>query len=291
MGKLARTLLLAVMVATTLVAVPSGASAATQIGQTQASETPCPTPATLLQQSTGAPPAYTVPAGGGVITSWSTAAALGGATIKLGVFRNVSGNTWATVGSSSLQTVVAASINTFPTQVPAQAGDVIGLILFTGGPNCFFGGGNPGDIANVNPAVHDTGTSFDYTNPSPPGTRLNVSAQLEPDCDADGLGDETQDTDLSSCSCKGKPATVSGTSGADKLSGTPGADVIAASGGNDKVSGLAGNDTICGGSGRDTLNGGKGNDTLYGEAGRDTLKGGPGKDKLKGGAGKDKQIQ
>jgi RTX calcium-binding nonapeptide repeat (4 copies) len=92
-------------------------------------------------------------------------------------------------------------------------------------------------------------------------------------------------------SCGGKPITISGTNGADKLSGTPGTDVIAALGGNDKVSGLAGNDTICGGAGKDTLKGGKGNDKLLGEAGKDTLKGGPGKDKLKGGAGKDKQVQ
>ena len=92
-------------------------------------------------------------------------------------------------------------------------------------------------------------------------------------------------------SCNGKPATIVGTDGADKLSGTPAADVIVALGGNDKVSGLAGNDTICGGAGKDTLKGGKGNDKLFGEAGKDTLKGGPGNDKLKGGAGKDKQIQ
>jgi Ca2+-binding RTX toxin-like protein len=91
--------------------------------------------------------------------------------------------------------------------------------------------------------------------------------------------------------CKGKPATIVGTEGNDKLSGTAAADVIAALGGSDKVSGAAGNDRICGGTGKDALTGGKGNDKLYGEAGKDTLKGGPGNDKLKGGAGKDKQVQ
>ena len=91
--------------------------------------------------------------------------------------------------------------------------------------------------------------------------------------------------------CGGRPITMSGTNGADKLSGTPGADVIAGQRGNDVIKGLACKDVICGGSGRDTLNGGKGKDLLRGEAGKDTLKGGPGKDKLKGGPGKDKQIQ
>jgi Ca2+-binding RTX toxin-like protein len=112
-----------------------------------------------------------------------------------------------------------------------------------------------------------------------------------------------------SASCNGKPATIVGTDGANKLRGTPAADVIAARGGNDKVSGLAGNDMICGAKGHDTLKGGvgndqlsgqkgndklygqKGNDKLSGKAGNDTLKGGPGKDILKGGVGKDKQVQ
>ncbi len=98
-------------------------------------------------------------------------------------------------------------------------------------------------------------------------------------------------TQTNPAACRGEPATIVGTDGADKLTGSPAADVIAALGGNDKVSGLAGNDTICGGSGKDTLKGGKGSDKLYGESGKDILKGGPGKDKLKGGPGKDKQIQ
>jgi RTX calcium-binding nonapeptide repeat (4 copies) len=109
--------------------------------------------------------------------------------------------------------------------------------------------------------------------------------------------------------CAGKPITMSGTNGADKLSGTPAADVIAGQLGNDVIKGLAGKDTLCGGLGRDRLLGAKGNDLLLGEAGKDTLKGGagkdklkggpaadmleggPGKDKLKGGAGKDVQVQ
>jgi trypsin len=91
--------------------------------------------------------------------------------------------------------------------------------------------------------------------------------------------------------CKGKPATIVGTSGNDVPNGTPDKDVIVGLGGNDKLSGLAGNDLICGGSGKDTLKGGKGTDKLFGEAGNDTLTGGPGKDKLKGGPGKDKQVQ
>lgn len=87
--------------------------------------------------------------------------------------------------------------------------------------------------------------------------------------------------------CAGKPVTMSGTNGADKLSGTKGADVIAGQRGNDVIKGLGGKDIICGGAGRDTLAGGKGKDKLFGEGGKDKLNGGPGNDKLKGGAGSD----
>jgi RTX calcium-binding nonapeptide repeat (4 copies) len=106
----------------------------------------------------------------------------------------------------------------------------------------------------------------------PPGSPGSISAPIPP-------GGVTV--------CAGKPITLSGTNGADKLSGTPGADVIAGQLGNDVIKGLAGKDVLCGGLGKDTLRGGKGNDKLLGEGGKDTLEGGPGKDKLKGGPGAD----
>jgi len=105
--------------------------------------------------------------------------------------------------------------------------------------------------------------------------------------------------------CKGKVATIVGTSGNDNMQGTPGNDVIHGLGGNDIIYGGGGNDIICGGNGADKLYGNTGNDTLdggagndklrdaygnnvfYGGAGNDLLKGGTGKDQLEGGAGTD----
>jgi uncharacterized delta-60 repeat protein len=107
--------------------------------------------------------------------------------------------------------------------------------------------------------------------------------------------------------CKGKPATVVGTPGRDRLKGTARRDVIAALAGNDVVRALAGNDIVCagagkdlvragagkdlvlGGSGRDLLFGQGGKDRLLGQKGPDTLVGGRGRDALRGGAGKDIQ--
>ncbi len=90
--------------------------------------------------------------------------------------------------------------------------------------------------------------------------------------------------------CRGKAATIKGTSGADTLRGTPKADVIIGFGGNDTIRGLGGNDRICGNGGNDRLFGGAGKDLLFGAAGKDVLKGGAGKDKLVGGIGKNTLI-
>ena len=87
--------------------------------------------------------------------------------------------------------------------------------------------------------------------------------------------------------CRGKEATILGTTAKDKLKGTKKKDVISAGGGRDTVKGLAGNDLVCGGKGPDKLIGGPGKDTLLGEKGKDKLFGGPKKDKLLGGAAKD----
>ena len=69
--------------------------------------------------------------------------------------------------------------------------------------------------------------------------------------------------------CHGKPATIVGTPGKDRIKGTNKPDVIVALGDNDVVRGRGGKDVICGGAGKDEL---------YGGAGRDTILGGPGKD-------------
>ena len=58
--------------------------------------------------------------------------------------------------------------------------------------------------------------------------------------------------------CDGRPATIVGTSGDDRLTGTNRDDVIVGLEGNDQITGGAGNDIICGSQGDDTLIGGAG---------------------------------
>lgn len=96
--------------------------------------------------------------------------------------------------------------------------------------------------------------------------------------------------------CFGKPATIQGTSHADRLKGTGRVDVIVGLGGNDSISGLGANDLICGGPGsdeldgdvgKDKLDGGPGDDVVDGDVGNDLVMGGPGDDYLWGHAGND----
>lgn len=97
--------------------------------------------------------------------------------------------------------------------------------------------------------------------------------------------------------CRGVPATVSGTPGNDLLVGTPGPDVIAALGGNDRIVALAGQDLVCAGVGRDYIGAGTaadrvfagvGRDRLIGRGGPDLLRGNGGNDVIKGGRGSDR---
>ena len=53
--------------------------------------------------------------------------------------------------------------------------------------------------------------------------------------------------------CRGVPATVVGTAGADRLAGTARADVIVGLGGDDSIFGAGGDDLVCGGPGNDLI--------------------------------------
>jgi Ca2+-binding RTX toxin-like protein len=272
-----------------LIAVPSGASAGTQIGATSAPNSFCDAPFTRLQTTTSLY-AYVTPSDG-VITRWSFRADGSPPQLKFKVGRlaGLPGSTTFTViGQSGLVTPVASTLNSYFIRIPVQAGDIIGSFTMTSG-NCATaavsnyrrtsGDVMPGNTANFNELITDA--------------QLDISAVLESDCDRDGLGDETQDRNLPTppcpkpLTCKGKRLTIVGSNGPDEIIGTARRDVIGALDGNDRVRGLDGKDLICGGKNKDTLKGGKGNDKLLGQKGRDKLKGGGGRDKLNGGGGRD----
>ena len=115
------------------------------------------------------------------------------------------------------------------------------------------------------------------------GLAVGTSVLIAPEADAAG--------------CFGKAATISGTSGKDRVRGTSRGDVIASLGGADLVVGRRGNDLVClgggndqgrGQDGKDKINAGGGHDVAIGDSSKDLLLGGGGEDILAGNAGNDK---
>lgn len=102
---------------------------------------------------------------------------------------------------------------------------------------------------------------------------------------------------LAAATCRGVPATVTGTPGNDVVVGTGGPDVIVALAGADRIVSMGGRDLICAGPGRDYIGAGSaadrifagaGGDRLLGRGGPDLLRGAAGNDVLKGGRGSDR---
>jgi Ca2+-binding RTX toxin-like protein len=307
MRKLAATVSVTAIAALALTASTSPAGAAVTIGQTAPPTTICADNADRLQPTVTSGNSYVVPAtiATGTITSWSTEALAGaGRRLGLKVYRSLGGATYQVVGQAGPHGLDPGVPNTFPASVPVRAGDILGTTVEpTGGnPGCNFV--VPGETYLTRTGNLAVGASGDFV-PGSADRRQNISAVVESDCDNDGLGDETQDTNLSTCAapgpgtgpvlgpggtpvfCKGKPATIIGTAGSDVRVGSRGRDVIVGLGGNDRLSGAAGNDLICGGKGKDILIGGKGKDKLYGQKGKDLLKGKAGNDLCVGGPGND----
>jgi RTX calcium-binding nonapeptide repeat (4 copies) len=303
--QLRRVALAASLAAVSLAPAASPADAAVTIGQLAPGIPPtfCNTADhDWVQPTITSGSSYVVPAAG-VVTSWSHSAAVGmGQMLTMKIFRKVADpQIYTVVGHEGPHSISPGTLNTFPASIAVQPGDVLGVNSENAGAvnnACLFS--VPGETAYFRPIGLGDGQSGGFTPDT--GGRVNATALVEPDCDGDGLGDETQDTNLSSCApgtipppapggtpvtCKGLPATIVGTDGNDARTGSLGRDVIAGLGGNDTLSGLAGNDVICGGAGKDTLKGGKGKDSLLGQKGEDALKGGGGRDLCKGGKGTD----
>ena len=238
MSKWARTLVVATLAATVLSVMARAAGAATTVGQAvDPSGSNCTSEDTFLQ-AVSPGDQFVIPFEG-VITSWSF---LGGSVVpsplKLKV-GTVATDSLTIHAESAFETPAPNQLNTFAARVPAPAGDVIG-----------FSFPSPGDLAQCAalkaPGYRDVVVIGDIL-PGAIGSpiseeagHLDVSAILEPDCDKDGLGDESQDQDLSTCpTCKGKLATIVGGPRKDALGGGSDRDVIVGLAGNDKLRGLA----------------------------------------------------
>jgi hemolysin type calcium-binding protein len=294
-----RSTTVAALAAGLLVALaPATAHAATTIGQSPPS---VGTPVTcnsgakfddIFQLGTATGNSYTVPPGGGVITSWRTSLTAGSLQEKLRVF---TGNAGAVtpVAESALESVSSGGTPTFLTRIPVAGGEFLGLSAMGSSTGCANSGAAAGDVIGVASPSGPVGQS-EAVLATGGNALVNVAANLEPDADKDLFGDETQDLSPSDAAtqaataCPSKPPTILGTIASETVKGTKKNDVIHALGGDDVVKGRGGNDVVCSGAGNDTLEGGDGKDKLFGESGRDKMNGGGQKDTCNGESGKDK---
>jgi Ca2+-binding RTX toxin-like protein len=189
----------------------ASAQAATTIGETGNAGSSCAPNITVGQGLTAAgTPSYTVPAGGGVIVSWSYAAPAGADQVKFKVIRPAGGTQFTVVGATATQTMTPNRVNTMRTRISVQAGDKIAITALNNNSGCAHSsvaGDSVEGCVGCDPAQGETYTAMPLSN----NFRANVAAVIEPDADGDGFGDESQDactTDPSSDTCA--PPTITG---------------------------------------------------------------------------------
>jgi hypothetical protein len=190
--------IIGVTTVTALAAWCAPAGAAVTIGDTFEPTATCPANATFLQ-SASVQDRFKAHFSG-VITSWSMeAAASGEPTVTFKAARPIDSDTFLTVGVGEPEEVQSGGLNTFPTRLPVQAGDVIGF--YSGQTQDCYRTGPLGYTIVETPGDLGVGVEADYTFHGK--TELDVSAQLELDADGDGFGDETQDACPTAASTQG----------------------------------------------------------------------------------------
>ena len=158
-----------------------------------------------MQSTEAGSPSYVVPAGRWVLVSWShRAKAVTGRELGLRVWRSTAtAGIYTLVGAGALRTLTAGGINTFYERIGVEGGDLLGLRVgnpatgpfpdFGGGASCAFTAA-VGNTVRYGVVASEPAAGVATTLPAPlTPNRLNVTALLEADADADGFGDETQD--------------------------------------------------------------------------------------------------
>jgi hypothetical protein len=179
------------------------AMAATDLGQTSASNTSCG-PAGQLAWQTSAP--YLAP-GNGVITQLRASSGTPNATLSLKVVRPSSST--ILFSTAPLTVTNAGDVVSVDVRVPVQQGDTIGFWLGSANIGCLVAGSASDTVAGVTGSTDQPAGPVAGAITTSNGGRIAVAARFESDADGDGFGDETQD------SCPTDPAIHSGPCAAD----------------------------------------------------------------------------
>jgi len=105
--------------------------------------------------------------------------------------------TYTGAGTGSTVVPLASTTNVFPDRLPIKVGEGIGLDR-PSTTGLVFGAAAEAQMLRFTPVLADGGA------PRSPSAinlayELLVNADVEPDCDSDGFGDESQDSDISTC--------------------------------------------------------------------------------------------
>jgi hypothetical protein len=126
----------------------------------------------------------------GVVTRWRVKGASG--PMKFRVIRPQSNGDYLLVSSGPIETPANTGVVTFDTQQPIQAGDYIGLELESATATLGVDTGESPSSTSAS-AFAPTPDGSTATPQLSPGARGYLNADIEPDADHDGYGDETQD--------------------------------------------------------------------------------------------------
>ena len=200
--------LIAVAAATTAVVAPGSAGAAVTLGsdltKTPFGALPC-SDATCTFAQTALPGRQLTSPIDGVVVSWRMKAQPSASgTVRIKVIRNAGGIPYTGVSTSPDIPIAATGTPTtyvFGASQPITAGDQVALDV---------DGGVFSNNLNITPTPAPAGSVFERWNSSlsdgvtrgsdfGAAGELLFNAEIESDCDRDGLGDETQDGDVSSC--------------------------------------------------------------------------------------------
>jgi hypothetical protein len=176
----------------------------------------CGSTFTFAQASTGAGPSHAVTSGG-ILTSWSinTTSEMG-QKARLVVVHPLSGTTYSVLGTTDIQDLTPSLLNeSLPARIPVHVGDTLalspdpeGTFMSLSGVHCVFPTADTADV--VRSGSNPVGSTVDLPGPSSK-ERLNLAATIEPDADADGYGDESQDTCPSSAAVHAGPCPTGST--------------------------------------------------------------------------------
>lgn len=140
----------------------------------------CAGNADMLQHAVSSGASYTIPETG-TISSWRTSAGTSaGQMYTLKIYREVSDLTYTVVAHDGPRALVLGHGNSgpFPTSIPVEPGDVLGLHTDTSGSDCVQAAGT-GDVRLFR-LVSDLGDGASDVFATATNSRLNISAQLDP---------------------------------------------------------------------------------------------------------------